>query len=73
MKMNGGHVLQCEIIRDACSRKYSVYDFNQSGGHDNVVVFKSGFGTQKREINIYKTDTWLNKLYRLTIEKYRGI
>ena len=34
------------IIRDACLRGCSLYDFNPSGGHDGVVRFKESFGAE---------------------------
>ena len=48
------NLLQTEIIKDACNKKYKIYDFNPSGGHEGVVKFKKSFGAQNIEFNCYK-------------------
>lgn len=40
------HYLLHEAIRDACERGHEWFDFNPSGGHASLRVFKRGFGTQ---------------------------
>lgn len=40
------HYLLYEAIRDACLRGLEWFDFNPSGGHASLRVFKRGFGTQ---------------------------
>ncbi|MCP4361153.1 MAG: GNAT family N-acetyltransferase [Chloroflexi bacterium] len=41
------NVLQTKVIKDALEKGYKYYDFNPSGGHENVARFKSRFGAQK--------------------------
>lgn len=36
-----------EMIRDACERGFRVFDFNPSGGHEQVAAFKRRFGTKE--------------------------
>ena len=40
------NLLMREVIKNACEQKYSVFDFNPSGGHEGVKKFKSGFGAE---------------------------
>lgn len=42
------HFLQYHIINDAIQKNYQWYDFNPSGGHEGVIKFKKGFGTEKQ-------------------------
>lgn len=37
-------LIQYTAIAHACEREYRWYDFNPSGGHSGVVLFKKGFG-----------------------------
>lgn len=39
------NLLTHEIIKDACERGYWWFDFNPSGGHEGVELFKKRFGT----------------------------
>ena len=56
-----GPLLKTEIIRDACQRGFSYYDFSPSGGLKGVETYKEGFGAQKRSFDSY---VWQdNKLY----------
>jgi hypothetical protein len=41
------HLLMYEAIQDACRGGYVWFDFNPSGGHEGVVAFKKGFGTDR--------------------------
>jgi hypothetical protein len=42
------NVLQTVIIKDAIERGFRYYDFNPSGGYENVARFKGRFGAEKR-------------------------
>jgi hypothetical protein len=42
------------IIKDACSKNFSIYDFNPSGGYEGVVNFKSTFGAEKRSVTRWR-------------------
>jgi hypothetical protein len=56
-----GPLLKMEIIRDACQRGFSYYDFSPSGGLKGVETYKEGFGAQKRGFDSY---VWQkNRLY----------
>lgn len=55
-------LLQYEIIKDACEKKYWWYDFNPSGGHEGVVNFKKSFGTKKMWSNIIHKKSLFCKL-----------
>ena len=48
------HVLQHHIIKEAIQEGFKWYDFNPSGGHEGVVRFKKGFGTEFLASNIYR-------------------
>ena len=39
------HLLMYTAIEHACRNGYSWFDFNPSGGHEDVAAFKKGFGT----------------------------
>ena len=58
--LNAGHLLQYEIISDACSKGFTWYDFNSSGGHESVVKFKSGFGAERIFRNQLINKSYLN-------------
>lgn len=45
-KLGAVHALQREIMMDAKEQKMKWYDFNPSNGHDGVMLFKKGFGTE---------------------------
>ncbi len=64
------HVLQYHIIQEAIQEGFKWYDFNPSGGHEGVVKFKKGFGTNINYSNIFKTQPFiyrLNDLFRKNI------
>lgn len=52
-KLNVSHLLQYQIIKDACDRGFLIYDFMPSGGLDGVVEFKRRFGSEKLPVHIY--------------------
>jgi len=56
------HVLQHHIIKNAKEAGYFWYDFNPSGGHEGVVKFKNGFGTDKMKTNTYVSKSTLFKI-----------
>jgi len=39
-----------EVIKDACARGLTLFDFNPSGGHDGVAAFKRHFGAEELEL-----------------------
>jgi hypothetical protein len=43
-----------EVIRDACERGFARFDFNPSGGHENVAAFKRRFGA--REVSFQRAE-----------------
>jgi hypothetical protein len=45
-----------EVIRDTCERGFKWFDFNPSGGHENVAAFKRRFGAREMtfEHGLYK-------------------
>jgi lipid II:glycine glycyltransferase (peptidoglycan interpeptide bridge formation enzyme) len=52
-KLNGTHVLQYCIIKDACEKGFLLYDFLPSSGIEGVVEFKEGFSPQRKPVHIY--------------------
>lgn len=59
--LHGGHLLQYYIIKDACDKGFKWYDFNSSGGHENVIKFKNGFFTEKKVFHILILESSLTK------------
>lgn len=74
-----------ELIRDTCERGFKWFDFNPSGGHDNVVAFKRRFGAQEmhfdradhihRALRVFDSVTGaslrtLRQGYRAVVEKH---
>jgi lipid II:glycine glycyltransferase (peptidoglycan interpeptide bridge formation enzyme) len=51
------NVLQTHIIIDALEKGYKFYDFNPSGGHENVARFKARFGAKKLPISRWEYET----------------
>lgn len=51
------NVLHTEIIKDAFARGYRYYDFNPSGGFENVARFKGRFGAEKQHFLRWKYET----------------
>lgn len=49
------NILQSEIIRDACERGYTYYDFNPSGVHEGSARFKELMGAEMVSFAVY---TW---------------
>lgn len=47
MKYRPANVLVTEMIKDACAKRFSFFDFNPSGGHEGVAAFKKSFGTER--------------------------
>jgi hypothetical protein len=52
-QLRPSNLLQYEIIKDAIQNKYYWYDFNPSGGHQNVSNFKKSFGTCQRPCPLF--------------------
>ncbi len=44
------NVLLASVIQDACTRGFTYFDFNPSGGHEGVERFKSRFGAHKIDL-----------------------
>lgn len=60
---NPSNVLQDTIIRDACERGYTYYDFNPSGGYEGVIRFKRHYGAEEWPLVRYE---YQNALFRIT-------
>jgi hypothetical protein len=52
-RLNAFHVLQHDMIKDACEQGFLLYDLGASSGIGGVIDFKSGFAGQKRQVNVY--------------------
>lgn len=59
------HALVAAAIRDACDNGMQWFDFNPSGGHSGVELFKRGFGAHELEFTIVRKLNLLGKSYRL--------
>lgn len=71
-QVGGSHLLHKTVIQNSKELGYAIYDFNPSGGHKGVELFKSGFGTEKlffncieHESNIYKACTSIYRKIKL--------
>jgi hypothetical protein len=56
------NLLYWEIIKDAKSREYTVFDFNPSGGYGGVESFKKSFGAIQIPSPVLQTKTPLRSL-----------
>ncbi|MDD5284685.1 MAG: GNAT family N-acetyltransferase [Desulfuromonadaceae bacterium] len=54
-KLNATHVLQYQIIKDACDKGFLIYDFLPSSGIEGVIEFKGGFSPQLKQVRIYES------------------
>ncbi len=61
---NVAKLLKHEIIKDACTRGFSWFDFNPSAGLDGVKFFKQGFNCEELPAPIVYIDTPLKRLAR---------
>jgi CelD/BcsL family acetyltransferase involved in cellulose biosynthesis len=52
-KLNATHVLQYQIIKDACDRGYELYDMLPSSGIAGVIEFKRGFSPREVPVHTY--------------------
>jgi hypothetical protein len=67
------HLLQYEIIKDACKKGYWWYDFNPSGGHEGVVKFKKSFGTVNLETNVIINNSVCYKMISMIYSTIRRV
>jgi hypothetical protein len=58
------NLLMYEAIRDACTRGFSWFDFNPSGGLEGVKSFKKGFGAQDLSAPVVQTSSLRTRLIR---------
>jgi hypothetical protein len=58
-------LLYSAVIKEACESGYKYFDFNYSGGHENVVYFKERYGARKVPYSICKQVTPIGYWYRL--------
>lgn len=58
------NLLMYEAIKDACDRGYAWFDFNPSGEHEGVRVFKRKFGARELECPVVSTETRRTRLIR---------
>jgi lipid II:glycine glycyltransferase (peptidoglycan interpeptide bridge formation enzyme) len=64
LSSNVAKLLKHEIIKDACTRGFSWFDFNPSAGLDGVKFFKQGFNCEVLPAPIVYVDTPLKRLAR---------
>jgi len=53
-----------EIVKDACQNGYPLFDFNPSGGHQGVVVWKKSFGTRALSCPVFCIETRMFYFYK---------
>jgi len=58
-------ILYSTVIEDACKRGLEVFDFANSGGHQNVVNYKERFGAQNLPLYIWRRRNMGGLVYRL--------
>lgn len=58
-------ILYSTVIEDACKRGLEIFDFANSGGHQNVVNYKERFGAKKIPLAIYRRRNLWGVVYRL--------
>jgi hypothetical protein len=66
------NLLMYEVIKNACERRYSWFDFNPSGGHEGVKSFKRSFGTEAIECPIIEKRGNVMALIVKFINKSKG-
>lgn len=66
------NVLQTHIIKDAHEKGYKFYDFNPSGGHENVARFKGRFGAKKQQISRWESETDVFRIARKLASLLKG-
>ena len=54
------NLLMYEIIKNACDKGYTWFDFNPSGGHEGVKAFKKSFGASALPCHIVVTNPMIN-------------
>ena len=62
-KMRPVNLLLYEIIKDACDRGFSWFDFNPSGGHEGVKSFKKSFGAIAIPSHIFETRSTIHSFF----------
>jgi len=65
------NILHYKSIKDACEKGYWWYDFNPSGGHKGVVIFKKRFGAKKLKSDIIYKRSFFSRL--IEILPYKSI
>lgn len=58
------NLLMYEIIKDACEKEYSWFDFNPSGGHEGVKAFKRSFGAKPLPCPVVKVEMKMVELVK---------
>jgi hypothetical protein len=58
-------ILYSTVIEEACNSGLEIFDFANSGGHQNVVNYKERFGAKKVPLTIYRRRNLLGIVYRL--------
>jgi hypothetical protein len=61
-KLGAVHALQREIMVDAKAQGIKWYDFNPSNGHEGVMKFKKGFGTEIIPYLHYRNSSIISKV-----------
>lgn len=62
------NLLMCEMIRDACDRGFSWFDFNPSGGQEGVRAFKKSLGAVAKTFGVRVTRT----IFAKSLERSRS-
>jgi CelD/BcsL family acetyltransferase involved in cellulose biosynthesis len=58
-------ILYSTVIEDACKTGLEIFDFANSGGHQNVVNYKERFGAQNLPLYIWRRRDMGGLIYRL--------
>jgi hypothetical protein len=67
------HLLLYDVIRDAVDYGAHWFDFNPSGGHEGVLRFKEGFGTEQIGCSVCYRHTWATYLHDEGVKNYARI
>lgn len=57
-------ILYSKVIENACAAGREIFDFTNSGGHENVVFYKERFGSVRLPMKFYKRRNMSGLVYR---------
>jgi len=63
-KVCANHLLYTEILRDACEKDYSVFNFGGSGNMQGIRYFKESFGGREYSYSLFINDSGMFKFAR---------